>query len=203
MMFIRRAGNLSARVARRANCFHHSALLEVLSDKPLEFKPLDIVDPLDETARSALAKSCYLKINWKVFENELVSEAVTRMVAHDIGALAVFDMKGEVCGVLSERDVIKVGHLSKKSKETKVSEICTYGKANLVSVTLDNPIDACMRKMLDRNVRHLLVRERDTGVMVGMISVKDIVKCATAKQDAVIGKLTEMVVVNTIMSKDT
>jgi predicted transcriptional regulator len=162
-----------------------------------------MVDPLDETARSALAKSCYLKINWKIFENEAVSEAVARMVAHDIGALAVFDSKGEICGVLSERDVIKVGHLNKRSKETKVSEICTYGKANLVSVTLDNPIDKCMSKMLDSNVRHLLVRERDTGVMVGMISVKDIVKCATAKQDAVIGKLTEMVVINTIMNKDT
>jgi signal-transduction protein with cAMP-binding, CBS, and nucleotidyltransferase domain len=169
----------------------------------LEFQPLNLTDPLDETARSALAKSCYLKINWKISENEKVVDAINRMVAHDIGALAVFDDKAEVCGVISERDIIKIAHLDKSSRETKISEICTYGKANLVSVTLDNPIDNCMRKMLDNNVRHLLVRERDTGSMVGMISVKDIVKCATAKQDAMIGKLTEMVVTNTAMLKDT
>lgn len=71
-----------------------------------------------------------------------------------------------------------------------------------ISVTLDNPIDNCMRKMLDCNVRHLLIREKATGVMVGMISVKDIVKCALAKQDAMIGRLTEMVVTSEAMRKD-
>merc|ERR1711991_92272 len=119
------------------------------------------------------------------------------MVANRIGALAVCDDKGVVIGVISERDYLcKVGFLGRTSKTTKVSEICTHGIANLISVTLDNPIDRCMRKMLDRNVRHLLVREKDTGEIVGMISVKDIVKCAIAKQDAVVDKLTEMVVIS-------
>jgi signal-transduction protein with cAMP-binding, CBS, and nucleotidyltransferase domain len=58
-----------------------------------------------------------------------------------------------------------------------------------------------MRKMLDRNVRHLLIREKETGKMVGMISVKDIVKCTLQKHDAVVNKLTEMVVVSNIINK--
>lgn len=160
-----------------------------------EFHPIpDFVDPLDETARSALAKSCYLKIDWKISEDAPVSEAINRMVANTIGALAVSNAKGEVVGIVSERDYLnKVSFMNKEAKNTKVSEVCTYGAVNLISVTLDNPIDKCMRKMLDRNVRHLLIREKETATMVGMISVKDIVKCALAKQDAIIGRLTSMV----------
>ena len=59
-----------------------------------------------------------------------------------------------------------------------------------------------MRKMLERNIRHLLIREKETGKMVGMISVKDIVKCTLAKHDAVVNKLTEMVVISNIINKD-
>lgn len=161
-----------------------------------EFEPIpDFVHPLDETARSALGKSCYLKIDWKIDENDTVADAVNRMVGNKIGALAVSNAKGDVVGIISERDYIgKVCFMDKKAEETKVSEVCTYGAVNLVSVTLDNPIDKCMRKMLDRNVRHLLVREKETARMVGMISVKDIVKCSLAKQDAIIGRLSSMVV---------
>ena len=71
---------------------------------------------------------------------------------------------GDVVGIISERDYLgKVSFMNKKAEDTKISEVCTYGAVNLVSVTLDNPIDQCMRKMLDRNVRHLLIREKETG----------------------------------------
>ena len=93
-----------------------------------------------------------------------MSEAVNRMVGGKIGALAVSNAEGEVVGLVSERDYLgKVSFMEKDPDTVKVSEICTYGPANLVSVTLDNPIDKCMRKMLDRNVRHLLIREKDSG----------------------------------------
>ena len=129
------------------------------------------------------------------------------MVAHKIGALAVTEGDGEdgdVVGIISERDYLcKIGFLNRTSRETNVKEIATYGKVNLVTVTRHNPIDDCMRKMLDRNVRHLLVRETKptTSKIIGMISVKDIVKCTLAKHDAVVNKLTEMVVVSTIIDK--
>ena len=175
----------------------------------LGFEPIPseyLYDPLDETARSALAKSCYVTIGWKISENATVYDAIQRMAAYDIGALAVAKGDGddgEVIGVISERDYLcKIGVLGRTSKATKIHEICSYGHANLVSVTLDNPIDKCMRKMLDNNVRHLLVREKDSGKMVGMISVKDVVKCTIAKHDAVVNKLTGMAVLSEAIRKD-
>jgi CBS domain-containing protein len=166
-----------------------------------KFAPFpDYVDPLDETARSAFAKSCYREMDFRVDQNATVYDALNLLVAHKVGALAVSDSSGDVIGVFSERDYLKkVSFLNRESKETMVKEVATMGKANLVSVTLDNPIDNSMRKMLDRNVRHLLVREKESGKIVGMISVKDIVKCALAKQEAIIGRLTEMVVTSESM----
>lgn len=172
-----------------------------------DFQPIEILpDPLDETARSALSKSCYLNMNWKISENATVFDAINRMVAYKIGALAV--TKGdldnnEVIGIISERDYLaKVGQMGRTSKTTFIREIATMGKANLVSVTLDNPIDACMRKLLASNVRHLLIREKTTGSYVGMISIKDVVKCTLEKHDAVVNKLTGMVVFSEAMKKD-
>jgi signal-transduction protein with cAMP-binding, CBS, and nucleotidyltransferase domain len=164
----------------------------------LKFKPVldPPTDPIEETARSAFEKSCYLLINWKISENAPVSEAVNRMCAHQIGVLAVTEGDGEdgdVVGVISERDYLNKIAFLKRPKDTKVREVCTYGKANLISVTLDNPIDACMRKMIDSNLRHLLIRQKQTGNIVGVISIKDIVKCAVAKHDAVVSRLSGMV----------
>jgi signal-transduction protein with cAMP-binding, CBS, and nucleotidyltransferase domain len=191
-MFAKKVSNICRNINLKP--FNSAVNLRSLSTK---------VDPLDETARSAFEKSCYLKIDWKINENSTVLDAINRMVANKIGALAVTNDQGNVIGVISERDYLcKIGFLGKTSKSTKVSEICTHGEANLVSVTLDNPIDACMAKMLNRNVRHLLIREKGSGNMVGMISVKDIVKCAIAKQDAVVDRLTEMVVMSEVMRKD-
>lgn len=172
-----------------------------------DFQPIEILpDPLDETARSALSKSCYLNMNWKISENATVFDAINRMVAYKIGALAV--TKGdsdnnEVIGIISERDYLsKVGTMGRTSKTTFIREVATMGKANLISVTLDNPIDACMRKLLASNVRHLLIREKNTGSYVGMISIKDVVKCTLEKHDAVVNKLTGMVVFSEAMKKD-
>ena len=127
------------------------------------------------------------------------------MSANNIGALGVTKEGGdEVIGIISERDYLnKIGVLNRTSKGTKVKEICTHGRSNLVSVTMENPIDKCMKKMIDSNVRHLLVRLKDTGKFVGLISVKDIVKCSIHKHEAVVNRLYTHVQSTLAMKNDT
>ena len=49
----------------------------------LAFEPVEEREnPLDENAESALNKSCYKTINWKISENAKVIDAIQRMVAH-------------------------------------------------------------------------------------------------------------------------
>jgi CBS domain-containing protein len=113
------------------------------------------------------------------------------MTGHRIGGLAVTGPDGKVIGVFSERDYLsKVALLGKASKTTLVGEICTYGVANLVTVHEDEPVDDCMRKMLARDIRHLLVRD-ETGDVVSMLSIKDLCKVVVSRHDAVVRKLTD------------
>ena len=99
-------------------------------------------------------------------------------------------------GVVSERDFInKVAVLGRDAKEVKVKEICTQGEANLVSVGANESVDVAMTKMLGSDIRHLLITETDKpgSAVVGMISVKDLVKCVTDKHSAQIHRLEEVV----------
>jgi len=64
---------------------------------------------------------------------------------------------------------------------------------------MQNPIDACMEKMLASDVRHLLVRKsKSDPTIVGMISVKDIVKCTFEKNKAQLARLEDIIMVQEI-----
>ena len=110
--------------------------------------------------------------------------------------------------MVSERDYLnKVGLMGRTSKDTLVESIGTMGVGNLKSVTLDNPIDKCMNKMIASNVRHLFVRENgakhhESVKFIGMISVKDVVKCAIEKHNAVVNQLTGFIVNSEQMRRD-
>ena len=57
--------------------------------------------------------------------------------------------------MISERDyVAKIALLGRVSKETTVKEISTK-VSNLITATPQDSVDACMEKMLAKDIRHL------------------------------------------------
>lgn len=93
-----------------------------------------------------------------------------------------FIVTGKLSGVVSERDyVTKIALLGKKSKDTTVKQISTK-VANLVLARPTDTVDACMDKMLSRDIRHLPLID-DSGEVVGIISIKDLIKeCLDEKE---------------------
>ena len=69
------------------------------------------------------------------------------------------------------------------------------GEVNLVSVSAQDTVDSAMEKMLSSDIRHLLIRENgESGAaVIGMISVKDLVKCVVDKHSAQINRLEDIV----------
>jgi hypothetical protein len=58
-------------------------------------------------------------------------------------------------GVISERDYIsKIALLGRTSKETRVKEIATQS-AKVVTVGIKEPVEICMQKMLNSDIRHV------------------------------------------------
>ena len=115
---------------------------------------------------------------------DTVFAALEQMAANGIGALVVLD-KGDVVGVLSERDYArKVILQGKASKDTPVREIM---ETELVSVDTQATVAECMELMSERRVRHLPVIEN--GRLAGMISIGDVVKAIIDEQASTIEDL--------------
>lgn len=115
---------------------------------------------------------------------ESVYEALRAMAERNVGALVVLENE-RVVGVVSERDYArKVILAGKASRETAVGEIMG---APAVTVTPGTTVAECMTLMTQRYIRHLPVV--DEGVLVGVVSIGDVVKSLFAEQEQRLGKI--------------
>jgi CBS domain-containing protein len=113
-----------------------------------------------------------------------VLEAIRLMAERHVGALLV--MEGEALrGIVSERDYArKVILMGRSSADTPVRDIMT---ATVITVQPETPVEECMQIMTGRRVRHLPVIE--SGRVVGMVSIGDLVKAVIAEQQQHIEQL--------------
>lgn len=92
--------------------------------------------------------------------------------------------------MISERDYInKIALLGRSSKDTRVSEISTKS-ARLITAKPSDSVDECMSKMLSKDIRHLPLIN-DEGAVIGMLSVKDLVKSLVEEKEKNIKTLTD------------
>lgn len=121
---------------------------------------------------------------WSVQSNATVYEAIALMAEKGIGALMVLDGDKPV-GILSERDYArKVILRDRSSRDTPVSEIMT---APVIHTSPERSVEECMGLMTTNKIRHLPVME--DGLLVGMISIGDLVKTTINEQQATIEQL--------------
>jgi len=121
---------------------------------------------------------------WSVTSTSTVISALQTMAEKNIGALLVID-DGKLVGILSERDYArKVALMGKVSKDTAVGEIMTE---RVLYVRPDESIEDCMALMTEKHFRHLPVI--DKGVILGLISIGDVVRIVISKQKFIIAQL--------------
>jgi CBS domain-containing protein len=113
-----------------------------------------------------------------------VLQALEVMAEKNIGAVMV--MTGDdVAGILSERDCIrKLDLVGKTAGATPVREIMT---ADVLYVEAGQSLEECMALMINKNIRHLPVHEN--GRLLGLISVRDVLKEVVDYQKFIIAQL--------------
>jgi CBS domain-containing protein len=105
--------------------------------------------------------------------DESVSVAIQKLVANNIGALAILDQNNQLVGIFSERDILRL--ISKNADALAALKISDFMTANVVSGYPEDDSDASQSKMHTYRIRHLPVVNND-GALVGMISQGDLVK---------------------------
>ena len=121
---------------------------------------------------------------YSVAPTDSVLRAIEIMATRHIGALLVMQ-QGSLTGIMSERDYArKVILMDRSSRDTPVSDIMT---ASPITVTSTDTVHHCMQLMTKHRFRHLPVV--DSGRVVGMLSIGDLVKAVMDEQTAQIEEL--------------
>lgn len=121
---------------------------------------------------------------FSVSENSSVLEALQLMMEKNISALLILEGP-ELRGIFTERDYArKIILHGKSSAETSIKEVMT---ANPITVLTADTIDHCMEIMTEKHIRHLPVMEDE--VLLGMVSIGDVVKFIIADQKQTISQL--------------
>ena len=121
---------------------------------------------------------------WSVRSDQTVLEAVRLMAQKSIGAVLVID-DGKIAGILSERDYArKIILEDRRSEETPVRDIMTR---KVATTTRECSVSDCMALMTKKKFRHLPVVEG--GKVLGIISMRDLVKAVIAEQQYTIDQL--------------
>ena len=116
-----------------------------------------------------------------------VLEAVGQMVENNVGSLLVTE-RGDVTGIVTERDYLRRVTLEGRTEESPVREIMS---TPLIVASIDTTIDECMALMTDRRIRHVPVMDDDK--VVGMVSIGDLVKFQSRQQTFEIQYLTQYI----------
>lgn len=110
----------------------------------------------------------------------IMMDAVKALREHKIGALIVSSGKGDISGILSERDIVRA--IANHGADALSSPISLYMTKDVVTCTESATIPELMESMTRGRFRHVPVA-RD-GKLVGIISIGDVVKRRIAEVEA-------------------
>jgi CBS domain-containing protein len=105
--------------------------------------------------------------------SKTVHDAIRILCEHNIGALPVCDGNGEVLGIITERDVLRLcaGASCQDALKLRVEAAMTR---NLIICVPDDSIENAMHVMTQKRIRHLPIL--DGRKLVGILSIGDVVK---------------------------
>ncbi|MCO6511096.1 MAG: CBS domain-containing protein [Aridibacter famidurans] len=121
---------------------------------------------------------------WSIEPDRSVLDAIKMMAEKGIGALLVMDGE-QLTGILSERDYArKVILQGRSSRDTAVREIMTD---KVFSTNPERSVEECMALMTEKRIRHLPVV--NSGAVIGVLSIGDLVKAKIEEQEFQIKQL--------------
>jgi CBS domain-containing protein len=108
--------------------------------------------------------------------DETLARMASMISHHNVGALLIVDQAGKLCGLVSERDLVRALALDGHAAMTlRAAELMTR---ELISVRPDATAESARRLMLKHGIRHLPVTTRQ-GDLLGVISQRDLLAASS------------------------
>ena len=106
-------------------------------------------------------------------ENKTVFNAIKLLNEKNIGALPVLNNKAELCGIISERDIIRAmsQNIEINFKKSLINSIMTSRVISINNTTISEDIMDIMTK---NKIRHIPIVENK--LLIGIVSIGDVVK---------------------------
>jgi len=106
------------------------------------------------------------------FKNS-VFDIAKKMLAENISSIPITDEEGEIIGILTERDMIKV-----IANELLPGDISAMSLMSFPTVKVKNnaPIEEAAKIMATKKLRHLIVEDTYSNDVVGIITVTDLAR---------------------------
>jgi signal-transduction protein with cAMP-binding, CBS, and nucleotidyltransferase domain len=101
-------------------------------------------------------------------------ETATKMTEKGTGAALVFDEESPAPRIITERDILNAVGTGKDPDSEKVGD---HMSESVISAEPSWSLEQAADEMVQRRIRHLVVVER--GELVGVLSMRDIVRCWT------------------------
>lgn len=108
-----------------------------------------------------------------------LSEIVHMLNDHRIGSVVIVDEREKVCGIVSERDVIRA--IAEKGAGVLDEPVAKCMTQEVFSCQKDDTLERLMAEMTEHRFRHLPVIEK--GELVGLVSIGDVVKQRIAEAE--------------------
>jgi CBS domain-containing protein len=111
--------------------------------------------------------------------NATIAEATHTLAERHIGAAVVCNERGDLLGILSERDIVRaLAHHGASVLDQHVTQLMTHQVTTALPRTT---VAQAMEMMTNGRFRHLPVMDQDR--LIGLVSIGDVVKARMSQQE--------------------
>ncbi|MFC1994855.1 CBS domain-containing protein [Chloroflexota bacterium] len=115
-------------------------------------------------------KGSKYRITVTVGPEETVSAAIKKLIEHDRGSLPVCNDKGEMVGIITERDIVRKCLVrSNAIAKIKIQDVMSQ---QVIVGTPEDDLDYAISIMKEKRIRHIPIV--DNKKVIGMISMRDL-----------------------------
>ena len=122
--------------------------------------------------------------------NETILAAIHKLIEHDRGSLPVCNNKGELVGIISERDIVRKA-LTRPDASMQKLRVKDVMSTQIIIGSPDDDLSYAIIVMKEKKIRHLPIV--DKLKVIGMISMRDLLGVQLEESKAEIRLLSDHV----------